>query len=636
MGLSLSLPLALLLAACGVRPVSPPPTMPAARAASAAVFGAQDAGAASEEVLAPNANLVVQGIPPVPMSLVKLAAKYTEFRGHSFVDWHPTQREMLVLHRASGASTTQLFRVAGPMATPEPLTDGADPVHSASYEPRRGEYLVFQRGSGGNEAYQLYRLDLPSKTVTQLTDPSQRHEMQGWLHKSSQMLVMSVPLDKTANGGTRASISQTLRLVDPRQPKAARTVAVLPGGGWFAGGVSWDDSQVALTRYISAGESQLWLLNLATGKTRQVLPAPGSGARATHFAGDFKRDNSGLYVHSDRDGEFRELMLFQFATGLMTPLTRQIPWDMAAGTVTEDGALYATQANVDGRDELRLFDARSFKELPLPALPPGSIGSARFHRKLPDLAFSVNGAQGPNQIYSLDPVKGTVEQWTKGHAPAGVDVAAFTDPQIVRWKSFDGRTISGLLNLPPERFQGKRPVLVQIHGGPESQAKMGFMGRGNHFINEMGDGHHRTQRARLVRLRQGLSGVGQRLEARRRCEGHRCAARLDCRAPTARCEPRGGERRQLRRLHEPGGGGHVRRPDCRCHRRGGHIELCHLLAEHRELPPRLAPRGVRRRARAGDARIHGADFTAEQRRQDHAAAVRGARQERPARALHRS
>ena len=417
---------------------------------------------------------------------MRQAEKYTDFRGHSFVDWHPTKREMLVSHRAAGASTVQLFRVPAPLAPPEPLTDFADPVRTASYEPRRGDYLVFERSSGGNEADQVYRMDLPSKKTTLLTDPDQRHEMQGWLHRSSQLLVMSVPLDKTAAGGTRATISQTLKLLDPRQPKQARTVAILPGGGWFAGGVSWDDTQVALTRYLSAGESQLWLLNLATGKNRQLLPAPGSNHRAAHFAGEFKRDGSGLYVYSDRDGEFLELMLYRFSTGLLTPLTRQIPWDISGGTVTDDGNLYAAQANVDGRDELRVFDARSFKDLPLPRLPAGSVTGSRFHHKLAELAFVVNGAQGPNQIYSLDPAKGTLEQWTQALAPPGVDTRGFTDPQIVRWNSFDGRAISALLNLPPERFAGKRPVLIQIHGGPESQAKMGFMGRYNYFLNDLG------------------------------------------------------------------------------------------------------------------------------------------------------
>jgi len=148
--------------------------------------------------------------------------------------------------------------------------------------------------------------------------------------------------------------------------------------------------------------------------------------------------------------------------------------------------LLALQFNVDGRDELRLFDGVTLRELPQPKLPPGSVGTTNFHRARPELAFSLNSAQGPSQLWTLDAATGRVEQWTKAYAPPGVDMSRFGEQQIVRWKSFDGRAISGLLNLPPARFAGKRPVLIDIHGGPEAQAKLGFMGRYNYFIDELG------------------------------------------------------------------------------------------------------------------------------------------------------
>ena len=209
------------------------------------------------EVLQPNANLVVQGIPAVPLSVVREVEKYTDFRGHGFVDWHPTRREMLVWHRKAGANTAQLFSLAAPMAEPQQLTDFADPVREASYEPRDGRYIVFARGSGGNEALQLYRLDLADRQVTLLTDPAERHEMLGWVHGSSRLLVMSTPLDKTAQGGSRSEIGQTLRLIDPANPAERRTVVQLTGTGWHAGAVSWDDRQVSLNRHVSATESQV-------------------------------------------------------------------------------------------------------------------------------------------------------------------------------------------------------------------------------------------------------------------------------------------------------------------------------------------------------------------------------------------
>ena len=447
-------------------------------------------GASSPTTIVPNANLVAQGIPPIPTSLAEQVAKYTDFRGHAFVNWHPTRREMLVSHLKAGASTPQLFRIGEPMAEPEQLTDTTDPVREASYEPRDGKYIVFARGSGGNEQDKLYRLDLPGKEVTLLTDTPERHSMEGWLHKSARMLTLSTPLDRTAEGGSRASITQSLRLIDPLQPQAGVKLAELPGGGWGVGSVSWSDKRVALTRYLSASESQVWMLDIVSRQLTQLLPAPrGGGAvaqKASWFAGEFKRDDSGLFLLSDRGGEFRELMVYSFAQRRITPITHGTPWDISGPTGNALGTLVAAQANVDGRDELRLFDARTFKPLAVPKVPVGSIGSTHFHAKLADLEFSLDSAQGPSQVWSMNPATGAVEQWTRAAAAPGVDTASFTDQQIVRWKSFDGRTISGIVNLPPARFTGKRPVLIAIHGGPEGQATFGFLGRTNYYVNELG------------------------------------------------------------------------------------------------------------------------------------------------------
>ena len=487
-----------LLAACSAPAPTPTPeagASPAASAPGVAASATAHQGAASSptppviDAFAPNSNLFIEGIPPVPKSLVQEVEKYTEFRGHAFVDWHPTRREMLVSHRKADAQTSQLFRLAAPLGELEQLTDFADPVRRASFEPRQGKYLVFERASGGNEATQVYRLDLPSKQVTQLTDEAERHNVEGWLNRSSALLIGSVALDKTASGGTRSEVNQTLRLIDPTQPGVSRRVAELPGTGWSVGAISWDDRQAALTRHISANESQVWLLNLATGKTTQVLPAPGAADKAVHVAGPFTRDNGGLFVITDRDGEFREVMLYRLAGKRFQALAGAPAWD-ASGISANDGVkTIAARFNVDGRDELRLFDAQTLREIAVPnsaAFSTGSVSNLRFHRKLPDLAFASSSSNGPSQIHSVNPSTGGVEPWTQAHTPAGINPSEAPAPQIVRWQSFDARSISGILYRPPAGFPGKRPVMVQIHGGPEGQAKLGFLGRSSYFVNELG------------------------------------------------------------------------------------------------------------------------------------------------------
>ena len=439
-------------------------------------------------VVAPNANLVAQNIPAIPQALADSVARYTDFRGHTFADWHPTRREMLVAHRKAGANTAQLFRLTGPMAQPQQLTDSTDPVSRATYEPRTGRYVVFERSTGGNEVAQLYRLalDQPGAQPVLLTNPDERHAINTWLWQGSQIVMSSVPLDRTAQGGTRAKISTTLWLMDPEKPEGRRKLAELDGGGWFAGQTTRDDKQLAVTRRVSANESHLWLLDMASGAMRQVLPAVSSNEpAASHGGAVFSKDGRHMWMGTDRFGEFHELARLELASGKLERVSAHIAWDVSSATLSEDGRVMAAQFNIDGRDELRLFDTATLQELPAPRLPPGNVGTSAYDRSRNELVFTTNSAQGPSQIYSLNNA-GQIEQWTRAYAPPGVDTSKFTEQQIVRWQSFDGTAISGLLTRPPKSFTGKRPVLISIHGGPEAQATVGFLGRSAYYSQELG------------------------------------------------------------------------------------------------------------------------------------------------------
>lgn len=437
-------------------------------------------------VLAPNANLLAQGIAPIPMALVDRVARYTDFRGHGFVEWHPTRREMLVTHRKAGDNVARIYRLDRPLGEPQQLTDGNEPVTTASWEPREGRYIVYERSQGGDEADQIYRLDLATRQSTLLTNPDEAHGIVGWVRATSQLLYTSVPLDRTAQGRSRERIDTGLWLVDPERPEGRRKIADLPGPGWFGRVVSDDGRSLAFTRYRSAAESEVWLIDVASGTRRQVLPAPGESVKAAHFAAGFSKDGKRLFVVSDRASEFRELMALDLATGALTRITGHIPWDVSGGAQSDDGRWFVTQVNVDGRDELRVFDGTSLKQVAAPVVPPGGIGNMEFHRALHRMAYAINSPKGPSQLFVFDPASGLSEQWTRAQAAPGIDPSTFADQSVVRWKSFDGLTVSGILTRPPARFTGKRPVMISIHGGPEAQAQMGFQGRWNYFVQELG------------------------------------------------------------------------------------------------------------------------------------------------------
>src|SRR5581483_1974387 len=94
-------------------------------------------------------------------------------------------------------------------------------------------------------------------------------------------------------------------------------------------------------------------------------------------------------------------------------------------------------------------------------------------------------ARSPTDVYSLDVKTGALERWTESET-GEIDTRDFSEPETIRWKTFDSRTISGLLYMPPKRFTGKRPVILSIHGGPEGQARPTFLGRTNYLLNELG------------------------------------------------------------------------------------------------------------------------------------------------------
>jgi dipeptidyl aminopeptidase/acylaminoacyl peptidase len=88
-------------------------------------------------------------------------------------------------------------------------------------------------------------------------------------------------------------------------------------------------------------------------------------------------------------------------------------------------------------------------------------------------------------VYSLTLANGQLTRWTESEL-GGLVASELAEPELIHWKSFDGLEISGFYYRPPARFTGKRPVIINIHGGPEGQTRPGFIGRNNYYLNELG------------------------------------------------------------------------------------------------------------------------------------------------------
>jgi dipeptidyl aminopeptidase/acylaminoacyl peptidase len=440
--------------------------------------------------LTPADNLVVDSIPPIPGDLPEQVGRYTESRAAGFQDWHPTRPEMLITTRFG--DTNQIHRVTQPGGARAQITFFPDRVNGGSFEPTKGDYFVFTKGAGGNEFDQNYRYNFSDGEITLLTDGKSRNSAPVWSNRG----------ERVAYTSTRRNGADTdIYIESPADPKSDRMLAEVKGGGWDPVDWSPDDKKLLVLEEISANESYLWLFDAQTGEKKEITPRPSEDAeKVAYSAAVFAKDGKGVFVTTDRESEFQRLAYIDLATGKHTYLLPDAKWDVDNWDLSHDGKLIAYTLNENGVSTLHLIGvvpgngtvtARPQKDPTFsPPLPAVVISGLRWHRdpKQALLAFNVAGARSPSDVYtwSIAGGKNTTARWTASET-GGIPATRFVEPGLVRWKSFDGKEITGFLYLPDTaKFPGPRPVIVNIHGGPEAQYRPGFLGRNNYFINELG------------------------------------------------------------------------------------------------------------------------------------------------------
>jgi len=428
--------------------------------------------AAQEPAIAPPESLVIDGVPKIPAAVTETAGRYASFRGASLTDWHPTKREMLIATRF--AETSQLHLVAMPGGERQQLTFYPDAVSNGKFHPNSGDYIVFAKDIGGGEWYQLYRYDMKTGEATLLTDGKSRNLMGPWSSGGDQIAYLST---------RRTGKDTDLWLMNPADPKSDHLLTQFAGGGWRPEDWSPDDKKILLLEELSINESYLWLVDTVTGEKSELTPR-NVAEKVSYDEARFSKDGKGIYVTTDKDSEFHRLAYMDLASKQITYLTTSIHWDVESFDLAHDGKLLAFVTDEEGLSVLHVRDTSSGKELPLPKLPTGVIGVVRWHKNGQELGFSVNNTRGPGDCYAVDVTTGKLERWTISET--AVKTEAFPQAELIRWKSFDGKMISGFLYKPPAKFAGKRPVLVVIHGGPEGQSQPTFLGRSNYYLNELG------------------------------------------------------------------------------------------------------------------------------------------------------
>ena len=412
------------------------------------------------------AALVADGIPDVPVTLARETRPYMEFRTAAFTSWHPRDRSMLISTRF--ANTAQIHRVAMPLGARQQITFEEEPI-SGSWSPA-GDVLVASKDTGGNEFYQLYTVR--NGALVLLTDGRSRNSFGAWSPDGRLIGYSST---------RRTGADNDIYIMDPRDPSTNRMVAQVSGGGWGLIDFSPDRRRAVVGEYISVAKSNLHLLDVERGG---LTPIGDHSRNVSYGAAGFAPDGA-LWVTSDEGGEFQQLGRLDIPTGRFTPAVTDIPWDVTGFDIAPDGSFIAFVTNEAGIARVRLLDPRTGRTRLVEGLPAGTAGGLEI-APWGEIGLTFTSARSAADAYSVDPRTLAVTRWTHSET-GGLDTTRNVEPELVEIRSFDREPISGFLYRPdPQRFPGRRPLIVNIHGGPEGQSRPGFLGRTNYLINELG------------------------------------------------------------------------------------------------------------------------------------------------------
>lgn len=429
---------------------------------------------AQEAVLPVPSNVKVKGVPSIPVALADALAPYGSARRAQLLAWHPTRRQILISTRFG--NVPQIHAVGGPGMDRTQLTFFRDGVSGGAwYEPARGDYFVFSKDvSSGAESVQLFRYDVATGRTTMITDGKSRYGNPAWSHKAGLIAFES----NRRNGKDR-----DLYVMNPLEPSSLKMIAQMEVS-WNVAAWSADDSELLVMNVVTNEERYLWRVKIATGEKIPLTAGDGARWEDPQYAPDGRT----IYAASNRGGNVSRVWRTDVANVKWTPLTKEGE-GVEYFALSPDGRTLAVAFDSTTASRVELLNATTSAVRAAPKLPAGQLlGAPQWRPGGTEVAFSQWSLRTWGDVYSVNAKTGAVDRWTTSEL-GPFNPESLPEPQIVKWKSFDGLEISGVLYRPPARFTGPRPVIINIHGGPNganARERPRYQGRSAYFLNELG------------------------------------------------------------------------------------------------------------------------------------------------------
>ncbi len=427
-------------------------------------------------------NVVLDGVPEIPAHINQQLNRYQNVRSASVSDWSFDGSSIYITTRFGEVS--QLHRVDTPGGLRYQITFFSEPVRGATRRPGSSS-LVFGMDEGGSEFFQLYVLDPESGAHRRLTDGSSRNQAALWSDDGAMLSFTST---------RRNGRSNDVYVMNADDTASARLLLESPDGS-FWGASDWNPAgnQLLIVQYVSITDSRLHLVNVETGEQKQLV---GGGDRTASYSGIspvFTPDGRRILLATDAYGDFQQLAVMDLASRETEVLTKDIPWNVTELEISVDASRGAFVVNEGEVSRLYLLDPSSLRYELVESVPRGILFGLSFSPDSRRLAFTLNSPLTPSDVFTLDMGESPTEagrllRWTYSEV-GGLNTKTFVEPELITYPTFDEvdgkpRQIPAFVYRP--EGEGPHPVIVSIHGGPESQYRPFFSSTFQMWVNELG------------------------------------------------------------------------------------------------------------------------------------------------------
>ncbi len=376
-------------------------------------------------------------------------------------------KEILFISNISGLP--QIWKIPVNGGWPIQLTSYNDPVTDLACSPK-GDQVAFVVAPGGGLNAQVYLMNSNGFNKRMVTP--------GGMNSNGFNKRMVTPGGKTNNNFnywsgdgkyiTYSSNSQNANALDCFLYDVAAAKSTLISENHGIGSVidvSEDNDRFLINRLKSRGSNDLYLYSAKDKSEKLLTEHKGPGT----FFGSIGKKNE-LFIGSNKDSDLIrfELLKDNKSTVLAERASEELA-DIVLNNAKTKAILMWSDA---GKNKLSLYDLDQMKESKLPDFPVELIRSVSFSPDDKQIVFAGSGSREPSNIWLFTFSNNAFTKLTES-PHAGVDLKGMIEPELVRFKSFDGLELNGWL-YKPANAQKPYPTIISYHGGPEGQSIPNF------------------------------------------------------------------------------------------------------------------------------------------------------------------